>query len=73
MTTYNIDIDTDKKCAECKKVGATGSGVCLACAAKVLGNGRLKSPEAQALRVRMRSQAKMSPFARAAAVTSRPK
>lgn len=73
MASYNIDIDIDKKCAECRKGGATGSGVCLGCAAKVLGSGRLKSPEARALRVRMRSQAKMSPFALAAAATSRPK
>lgn len=39
--TLNIKIDLDKKCKKCGKGGATQSGYCLKCVAKMIKNGRL--------------------------------
>lgn len=50
-----ITIDVNKKCAECGKPGATGSGICLKCAVKVMSDKLLKSAEAKAARKRIRS------------------
>ena len=36
MTDIVLNIDMDKKCAECGKGGATDSGICLNCLARAM-------------------------------------
>ena len=36
MSTMTITIDMNKKCAECGKPGASGSGICMKCACKAM-------------------------------------
>ena len=35
--TVTINIDMNKKCAECKKPGAVQNGICMGCMAKAFG------------------------------------
>ena len=44
-----VTIDLDKACAECRKPGATGSGICLACANKVMSGRKMRSPQGRAV------------------------
>lgn len=48
-----INIDMDKKCAECGKGGATGSGICLKCASNAIIGKPMKSRQGQAVASRM--------------------
>lgn len=67
---YTINIDLDRKCAECGKGGAVDSGICLDCTIKAMGKARLKSPQAKAIRARM-EKAAGSVAARAARATEK--
>lgn len=49
MTDFTIDINMDKKCAECGKGGATQSEVCLSCAAKAIQGKKMKSRQGKIL------------------------
>ncbi len=55
--TVTIEIDMDKKCAECKKGGAVASGICLGCTAKAFRNKPMKSAIGRAVQARIREQA----------------
>ena len=50
--TLTLTIDMDKRCSECRKPGATGSGICLACASKAIAGKPMRSPEGQAVQRR---------------------
>ncbi len=56
--TVTIDIDMNKKCAECRKPGAVASGICLSCVTKAFYAKPLKSAEGRAVQQRMRSMKK---------------
>jgi uncharacterized OB-fold protein len=47
-----ITIDIDKKCAECGKAGATGSGICLPCATKAIVGKPMKTQTGKVLAAR---------------------
>ena len=48
-----VTIDMDKKCAECRKHGALGSGLCMRCAGNAMdGNRAMKSREGRSLQRR---------------------
>lgn len=48
-----ITIDMDKRCAECRKPGALGSGICIRCATKAMdGKKTMKSREGRAVQRR---------------------
>lgn len=51
-----INVDMDKKCAECRKGGAVENGLCLGCTAKAIGMKPMKSQIGKAVQARMRSQ-----------------
>jgi hypothetical protein len=44
-----INIDMDKKCAECRKGGAAQNGICLQCMTKAIGHKPMKSSQGQAV------------------------
>jgi len=50
-----VTIDMGKRCAECGKPGATGSGICLACAHKVIVGGAMKSRQGRAAQMRFQA------------------
>jgi hypothetical protein len=50
--TVTLTIDTDKRCAECGKPGATGSGICLVCATKAIEGKPMRSPEGRSVQRR---------------------
>ena len=55
MNHVTITIDMDKKCAECRKPGATGSGICIKCAGKAYNLKRpMKSAEGRMVQDRIR-------------------
>lgn len=57
MVDVVLNIDMDKKCAECGKGGATGCGLCLKCCTKAMDFGRvMKSPQGRALQTRYHDQ-----------------
>lgn len=66
---HTINIDLDKKCAECGKGGAVDSGICLACTIKVFGKAKLKSTQAQAIRARLRGARPATPMHSVAVAT----
>lgn len=41
MAKFEISINLDKKCDRCGKGGAAPSGICLHCAAKMIGSGEM--------------------------------
>jgi hypothetical protein len=43
MTTHQINIDMDEKCAECNKGGATQNGLCLGCILKSISKKPMRS------------------------------
>jgi len=50
-----ITIEMDKKCSECRKGGATGSGICLSCASRAVQGKPMKSPEGKAAQKRVQA------------------
>lgn len=56
--TVTINIDMDRKCAECGKGGAVDSGICLKCTTKAFGATRMKSETGRAVQDRIRNGAK---------------
>ena len=48
-----IDINMDRECAECRKGGATGSGICLGCTAKAMHDKPLRSEIGRAVQKRI--------------------
>ena len=48
-----VNIDMDKRCAECGKGGATDSGICLRCAAKAIEGLPMRSSQGQAVQRRI--------------------
>lgn len=70
MAHYSININEENKCAECGNGGATDSGLCLQCCAKVLSSRPLKSDTAKAARKRLQGKTfGQRPFEIAVAVT----
>ena len=51
-----LTIDMDKRCAECGKPGATGSGICLACATKAISGQAMRSARGKEVARRVRGQ-----------------
>lgn len=51
--TFTINIDMDKKCAECRKPGAVESGICLRCTSKALSGRPMKSAIGKAVQDRI--------------------
>ena len=49
-----LTIDMDKRCAECRKPGATGSGICLKCAGRAYNPKPMKSAEGRAVQERIK-------------------
>ena len=54
--TSIIEIDFDKKCAECGKSGATPSGICLDCVGKAMADKPMKSAQGKAVQVRIKRE-----------------
>ena len=48
-----IDINMDRRCAECRKPGATASGICMACTAKAMHAKPLRSEVGRAVQKRV--------------------
>ena len=53
MTDKVLEIDFNKKCAECGKSGATPSGICLKCVTKAMANKPMKSAQGKAVQRRI--------------------
>ena len=51
--TRIIEIDFDKKCAECGKPGATPSGICLKCVIKAMAGKQMKSAQGKVVQRRI--------------------
>lgn len=48
-----ITIDMNKKCAECGKPGACGSGICMRCATRAINPAsQMRSPQGRAVQER---------------------
>lgn len=58
--TFNLTINMDKQCAECRKPGATGSGICLTCATKAMDRKPMRSAQGQAVQRRWMEGCKAS-------------
>jgi len=54
--TATLTIDMDKRCAECGKPGATGSGICLPCVIKAMSGRAMLSQAGKAVQKRIRDQ-----------------
>ena len=54
MSTTEITVNMDKKCAECGKPGSTPCGICLKCVTKAIMGKPMKSIEGRALQERIR-------------------
>ena len=52
--TRVIEIDLDKKCAECGRSGATPSGICLNCVGKAMADKPMKSAQGKAVQARIK-------------------
>jgi hypothetical protein len=52
-----INIDLDKKCAECRKGGACHNGPCLKCTTNAIVGKPMKSPIGQAVARRSKAEA----------------
>jgi hypothetical protein len=48
-----INVSMDRKCAECRRGGATDSGICLGCTAKAMGRKPLRSAVGRAVQRRV--------------------
>lgn len=52
--TVTITINMDKRCAECRKPGASGSGICIRCVTKAMDPKRkMHSAEGQSVQRRI--------------------
>ena len=51
-----LTIDFGKRCAECGKPGATGSGICLRCATKAMSGQAMRSARGKEVARRVRGQ-----------------
>ena len=60
MSSENVTvtINMDRKCAECGKPGAAGSGICIRCVMKCMSERPLKSDEARSVRRRLLARRK---------------
>ena len=57
MKDQVLEIDYDKKCAECGKMGATESNICLKCVTKAMDlNRRMKSRAGKIVQMRIWDQ-----------------
>jgi hypothetical protein len=56
-----ITVNLDRKCAECRKGGATDSGICLACASRALSGRTMRSPQGKAVQARFFAAAEKKP------------
>ena len=57
MANVVLNINMDAKCAECRRGGATKSGLCLGCCAKAMDPKRkMKSPQGASLQARFKEQ-----------------
>jgi hypothetical protein len=50
--TFTLNIDMDKKCAECGKGGATDNGICMKCNTKAISGKPMKSAIGRAVQRR---------------------
>lgn len=50
--TLTINIDLNKKCAECGKGGALDNGLCLGCTTKAISRKKMKSAQGAAVAAR---------------------
>ena len=48
-----LEIDFDKKCAECGKSGATPSGICMKCVTKAMTGKQMKSAQGKVVQRRI--------------------
>lgn len=53
MTGLRINIDMDRKCAECGKGGAADSGICLTCATRAMSGRTMRSQIGKAVQYRI--------------------
>ena len=58
MTNYTLEIDSDKKCAECGRPYVTPCGLCLKCASNAIAGKPMKSDVGKAVQARMRKEVK---------------
>lgn len=56
--TRVLEIDCDKKCVECGKMGATPSGICLSCVTKAMDNKPMKSAAGKIVQARIKARFK---------------
>lgn len=54
MSAVTLTINLNIKCAECRNGGAMDSGICMACAAKVMQGKAMKSAEGKAVQARLK-------------------
>ena len=54
MADVHMTIDMDRKCAECGKMGATDSGICLKCCLKIMRGQQMRSRQGQAVAKRQK-------------------
>jgi len=54
MAIPTVTIDMDKKCVECGKPGAAGSGICLGCSLKAIQGKPMRSQIGRAVQQRFR-------------------
>ena len=52
--TFTLNIDMDKRCPECGKMGAVGDGICLKCSVKAMSDKPMKSKTGQAAQKRFK-------------------
>ena len=63
MANVVLNINMDAKCAECRRGGATKSGLCLGCCAKAMDPKRkMRSAEGQSVQRRIAEQWVVSQF-----------
>lgn len=43
MSFFNITIDCDKRCPECRQKGVCGNGLCLACTTRAMRGLKMKT------------------------------
>lgn len=53
MERIEININLDRRCAECRRPGAADNGLCLPCSTKAITGGKMKSPAGIAAQQRM--------------------
>lgn len=61
MSGLTINVNMDTKCHECRKPGATDSGICLMCASKALRGKTMKSDAGRAVQLRFQEMRRPPP------------